>query len=82
MFHDTVNEKWEGKMKKKKKKKKEEIENKKKRDIGKIANDEGLQCNLFQGSFVSFHYGRTPHVNIGVIEIRHVADSNLISACN
>lgn len=65
------------------KKKKKEIEKKKEKEtIGKIANDEGLQCNLLQGSFVSFHYGRTPHVNIGVIEIGHVADSNLISACN
>lgn len=46
-----------------------------------IANDRGYSV-IAPVSFVLLRYRRTPRVNVGVIEIGHMADSNLISACN
>lgn len=55
----------------------------KKRNISKKEEKRGYSV-IAAGSFISFICTgrRDRRVNIGVIEIGHVADSNLISACN
>lgn len=60
----------------------EQKKKKKKRNTSK--KEERNYSVIAAGSFISFICTgrRDRRVNIGVIEIGHVADSNLISACN